>query len=314
VRSRPLGKTGLQVSELALGTWGLSGDAYGKVELGEAEDVVRRALDMGVSLFDTADAYGGGAMEALLGRLLRGRKDVTVLTKGGTDRATSPSAKVFDAAYLRGAVQRSLKRLGRERIELYLLHNPTPETLAKGTATGALEAMKTEGLIAHWGVSAGDADVARTALRMKAEVVELAYNLFSATDLHRLGGELMVSGAGVLARSTLSYGLLAGLWPKDREFADGDHRAERWTKVELARRIGQLEAVRFLVKEDVLTMRGAAVRFVLANHLVASAVLGPHSVLQLEQLVREAGAGPTYIPDADLAALPRALARVGLTT
>jgi aryl-alcohol dehydrogenase-like predicted oxidoreductase len=93
-----------------------------------------------------------------------------------------------------------------------------------------------------------------------------------------------------------------------------DHRSERWTRLELERRIEQLDAVRYLVRGDVQTMRAAAVRFALANHLVTSAVLGPRSTLQLEQLVREVGSGPTYIPDHDLAALPRALARVGIST
>jgi aryl-alcohol dehydrogenase-like predicted oxidoreductase len=124
----------------------------------------------------------------------------------------------------------------------------------------------------------------------------------------------MVAGTGVLAHSTLAYGLLAGMWTKDREFPDDDHRAQRWTKLELSRRVEQLDAVRYLVKGDVLTLRGAAVRFVLANHLVNGAILGPRSVTQLEQLVRETGSGPTYLPDDQLAALTRALTRVGIAT
>ena len=102
------------------------------------------------------------------------------------------------------------------------------------------------------------------------------------------------------------------MWTKEREFGPGDHRAARWTKPELARRIEQLDALRVLVHGDVLTLRAAATRFVLSNHLVSSAVLGPRTVEQLEQLVRETGAGPRYLPDDDLAALPRALAKVGI--
>jgi aryl-alcohol dehydrogenase-like predicted oxidoreductase len=321
VRLRLLGKTGLVVSELALGTWGLSGDGYGAVEPAEAERVIARALDIGVTLFDTADAYGAGAMEAMLGRLLANAaasgaqaRAVTIVTKGGTDRTTDPPRKRFDPEHLRAAVLRSRKRLGRERIDLYLLHNPSADALLLGEATGALDAMKKEGLIAHWGVSAGDTDVARAAIEKGAEVLELAYNLVHSIDLHRLAGDIMVSGVGVLARSTLAHGLLAGMWSKERTFAEGDHRADRWTRLELARRVDQLDAIRFLVKGDVHTLRGAAVRFVLANHLVSSAVLGPRSVAQLEQLVREVGAGPRYLPDEDLTALPRALQKVGIAT
>jgi aryl-alcohol dehydrogenase-like predicted oxidoreductase len=313
LRPRPLGKTGLVVSELSLGTWGLSGDGYGPVEPAVAEATIARALDMGFTLFDTADAYGGGAMEALLGKTLRG-KSAVIVTKVGTDRTTDPPRKRFDPDYLRASVAASLKRLGRERIDLLLLHNPSTDALVLGEATDTLLALKKEGTIGHWGVSAGDAEVGRTAIDKGAEVIELAYNLIQAIDLHRLAGDAMVSGVGILARSTLSYGLLAGLWTKEREFVAEDHRAARWTKLELERRVKQLDALRFLVRGDVHTLRGAAVRFVLANHLVSSAVLGPKSVEQLEQLVRETGSGPRYLADEDLSALPRALSRVGILT
>jgi aryl-alcohol dehydrogenase-like predicted oxidoreductase len=313
MKKRPLGKTNLLVSELALGTWGLSGDAYGSVEPEEAERTVLRALDIGLSLFDTSDAYGGGKTEAMLGRILEG-KDVAIATRGGVDRRTDPPTQNFAPEHLEVAVGRSLKRLRRERIDIYLLHNPGADTLKKGDATDAVKAMVKKGMIAHWGIAAGDAESARAALDQGAEVIEIAYNLFHAADLHRIAGDVMVAGAGVLARSTLGYGLLAGLWSADREFPQGDHRRERWTKIELARRVEQLDAVRFLVKGDVRSMRGAAIRFALANHLVSAAVLGPRSVAQLEQLIREVGSGPLYLPDSDLAALPRALARFGIET
>jgi aryl-alcohol dehydrogenase-like predicted oxidoreductase len=313
MKKRPLGKTGLLVSELALGTWGLSGEPYGHVPEEEAERTVLRALDIGVSLVDTSDAYGGGKTEAMLGRLLEG-KEVVVVTRGGVDRRTEPPVQDFAPEYLEGAVTRSLKRLRRERLDVYLLHNPGVETLKSGAATDALKSMVKAGKVAHWGVAAGDADSARAALEQGAEVVEVAYNLFQALDLHRIAGDVMVAGAGVLARSTLGYGLFAGTWTRDHVFPEGDHRRDRWTKLELARRVEQLDAVRFLVKDDVRSMRAAAVRFALANHLVSATVLGPRGVTQLEQLVREVGSGPTYLPDSDLAALPRALSRFGIST
>jgi aryl-alcohol dehydrogenase-like predicted oxidoreductase len=314
VRTRPLGKTGLRVSELALGTWGLSGDAYGKVDPENAEAVVRRAVDIGFTLFDTADIYGGGHVEQMLGRVQKDHPGITIVTKGGTDRTTDPARKRFDHEWLRASVKRSLKRLGRERLDVWLLHNPSADALTIGDAADVAADMKKEGYVGVWGVSAGDVDVARAAIAKGAEVIELAYNLFASSDLHRLAGEIMVSRVGVLARSTLSYGLLAGMWTKERTFPEGDHRAQRWTRLELERRIKQLDAVRFLVRGDVHTLRAAAVRFVLANQLVTSAVLGPRTVEQLEQLVREVGSGPSYLPDDELSQLPRALERVGIGT
>jgi aryl-alcohol dehydrogenase-like predicted oxidoreductase len=314
MRKRPLGKTGLVVSELAIGTWGLSGEAYGKVEEADAEAVLRRAIEMGFNLIDTADAYGAGRMERLCSKLAKDHPDLVIVTKGGIDRTTDPARKCFAAEYLRSAVERSCKRLGVEALPIYLLHNPTPETLHGGEAIEVMEELKKSGKVQHWGVAAGDEDVARAAIDKGAEVLELAYNLTHPIDLHRISGDVMVSGCGILARSILSHGLLGGMWAKDRQFDEGDHRNERWTRMELEHRIDQLDAVRFLVKGEVHTLRGAAVRFALANHLVSAAILGPRTKEQLEQLVRETGGGPRYLIDDDLRQLPRALDKVGIHT
>lgn len=312
MRKRPLGRTGLLVSELGLGSWGLSGDAYGAIEDDQAEEVVRRALEMGFLLFETADSYGAGKMEALLGRMTEKRDDVVVVTKGGTDRTTDPPRKRFDAEYLRGAVERSRKRLRRDRLDVYMLHNPSLDALSIGESVDCLKELKTKGLIKHWGVSAADAEIARAALDRGAEVISLAYSLLHATDLHRVTGDVMVTGAGVLAHSVLAYGVLSGAWSKTREFSERDHRRERWTPSELERRIEQVESLRFLVQGEVPSLRGAAVRFALSNHVVSTAVLGVRSVMQLEQLVRETGGGPVYLPDDTVATLPRQLSKIGI--
>jgi aryl-alcohol dehydrogenase-like predicted oxidoreductase len=310
VRKRALGKTGLYVSEMAVGTWGLSGDGYGSVDAEVAENTVRRALELGITLFETSDAYGAGESEALLGRALP--KDAVVVTKGGTDRSTLPARKRFDSVFLRASVMRSLKRLRREKIDVYLMHNPSIACLDAGEAPATLEKLKVEGRISHWGVASGDAEVAFAAIAQGASVVELAYNLFHSVDLNRIAGEIMVNGVGVLARSVLGYGLFSDIWTKGRVFEDGDHRADRWTHDDLERRIDQLETVRYLVHDDVKSLRGAAVRFALSNTLVSSAVLGPKNPNQLEELVRETGSGPIYLPDDDLAVLPRKLIRAGI--
>ena len=145
-----------------------------------------------------------------------------------------------------------------------------------------------------------------------AEVVCVPYNLFHAGPLSHQTGNIMVKRPGVLARSVLNYGVLAGTWTRDREFPDTDHRAQRWTRMELEHRIDQIEAIRFLVKGDVKTLRGAAVRFALASHVVSSAVLGPRTVTQLEELVRETGGGPRYLRDEDLGRLYTELEKVGV--
>src|SRR6185503_21273899 len=117
---------------------------------------------------------------------------------------------------------------------------------------------------------------------------------------------------GILAHSVLSYGLLCGHWSSDKYFPEGDHRAERWTRDELRRRIRQLDALRPLLGGNVLTLRSSALRFVLSNTLVASALIGPRSTLQLDQLVREAGKGPPYLTEDAPRALSARLLQVGV--
>jgi aryl-alcohol dehydrogenase-like predicted oxidoreductase len=321
VRTRALGETGITISELTLGTWGLSGDAYGPVEASERDRVIDRALELGINAFETADVYGRGAMERCLGERLAG-KSARIITKVGTLRP-DPSAVVpgyeqaykrFERDYLLEAVARSQERLRREQIDVVLLHNPSLSTISRGDATATLEEMKAVGTIAAWGVSAGDAAVARAALGQRAEVVELAYNLFFSRDLHDLAADLADGKAGVLARSVLSYGLLAGLLAPGRTFESGDHRADRWTRVELETRLKQLDAVRWLVQGQVHTLRAAAVRYVLANSVVSAAVLGPKNVAQLDQLVRETDTAPPYLADDAMARIPRELTRAGVPT
>ena len=142
-----------------------------------------------------------------------------------------------------------------------------------------------------------------------AQVLELAYNAFNRTDLDALS--LGQGQVAVLARSVLAYGLLCGQWSDARVFPVGDHRAERWTVEQLRGRLRQLSAVSSILGGEVLTPRAAALRFVLSNPLVSSAVIGPRNRVQLDQLVREAGQGPEYLPASSLRRLEDQLARVG---
>lgn len=313
MRKRPLGKTGIEASELSLGTWGLSGDGYGPVGEGEVDRVIDRALALGIDLFDTADVYGKGAMETRLGERLPA-DSTYVVTKIGTDLDITPSQKRFELDYLRLAFERSRDRLKREKLDIVLLHNPSMAAMAKTEPFDFLRELQRLGALRAWGVSAGSADVARAAIVQGAGVIELAYNVFLAEDLNEVAAEIADHGIAVLARSVLAHGLLAGQWSADREFYVGDHRMDRWTPNELKTRLGQLDALRPLVTGQVVSLRAAALRFVLSSTLVSSAVLGPRSVPQLEQLVREAGSGPPYLRDTALAELAARLRGAGVTS
>lgn len=311
MRTRPLGKTGIDVSEMSLGTWGLSGDGYGPVILPEVDRTIDRALALGVTLFETADVYGAGAMETKLGERLP-KQGVRVVTKIGTDLGSNPPMKRFSSGYLRDAFERTEARLKRDKLDIVLLHNPTMAAMDAGDGIELLKELKRDGRIAAWGVSAGAIEVALSAILHEADVIELAYNVFIAKDLHQIAGDISESGVGILARSVLAHGLLTGHWSPEREFYPGDHRSERWTRDELKKRISQLDALRPAVGGPILTLRAAALRFVLSNQIVSSAVLGPRSVAQLDQLIREAGSGPPYLRDTTLAALSERLKNIGL--
>lgn len=312
MRRRPLGKTGLHVSELALGTWGLSGDGYGPVPEGEADRVIDRARAVGVTLFETADSYALGAMEKRLGERLEGDTQVCVVTKLGTDREASPPRKRFDGGFLRQAFEASRERLRRETLDVVLLHNPSAKALTQDETCGTLRDLKASGALRAWGASVTTREAADAALDAGAEVLSIPYNILHVQPLRGLEERLATTDTGVLVHSVLSYGLLCGLWPPHKEFRYGDHRAERWSPAQLRRRIRQLEAIRPAVSGDVRTLRAVAVRFALSNERISSVVLGPRFGMQLDQLVREAGREPPYLSTAKLEAMEQRLEHLGL--
>jgi aryl-alcohol dehydrogenase-like predicted oxidoreductase len=248
-------------------------------------------------------------MEERLGRLLGADANVCFVTKVGTDLSAVPGRKRFDPSYLREACRRSSQRLQRGCLDVLLLHNPGAPTLERADVIDTLGELKAQGSIAAWGVSAGSAAVAQAALGRGAEVLELAYNVFSSTDLEGL--DFAGRQVAVLARSVLSYGLLCGQWPDNKVFASGDHRSERWTSEQLRSRLRQLSVVSGMLGGEVLTLRSAALRFALANPVVSSAVIGPRNRVQLDQLIREAGGGPEYLPAGVAERAKEQVARMG---
>jgi aryl-alcohol dehydrogenase-like predicted oxidoreductase len=312
MRQRPLGNTGLHVSELALGTWGLSGDGYAAVPEVERERVVDRALALGITLFETADAYAEGKMERLLGERVKKASGIVIVTKLGTDREATPARKRFDVTFLRESFERSRARLGQDALDVVLLHNPSDRALERGEATGLLSELCSAGKLRAWGASVGSLAAGSAAIARGAQVIELVHNAFHRSELRTLAADVRERGVGILARSVLAHGLLCGQWPTNKEFAPDDHRSLRWTGDDLKHRIMQLNALRPCVSGNVVSLRAAALRYVLSNELVSAAVLGPRSTLQLDQLVREAGKELPYLTPEALSALDMRLTNVGI--
>jgi aryl-alcohol dehydrogenase-like predicted oxidoreductase len=295
MRKRPLGQTKIEVSELGLGTWGLSGDAYGPVNEREQDAVIDRALALGINLFETADVYGTGKMERKLGARLP-ETGTIVVTKIGTALSDKPARKRFDVEYLKQSLGGCQERLGRKQLDVVLLHNPSSEVVKDGKAAEFLEAQVQQGALRAWGMSVGGSAIAADALRVNPcpQILQMPYNVFFSTDVQAMDSIFHVKKVGLLARSVLAHGLLSGLWSKDIQFDESDHRRDRWTPQQLRRRLSQLQVFNTLNRDKTPSMRAAAVNWVLADRYVSSAVLGPRSVLQLDQLLREVRREPPY--------------------
>jgi aryl-alcohol dehydrogenase-like predicted oxidoreductase len=315
MRTRSLGRSGIEVGEIGLGTWGLSGEGYGPIEASVARATVEAALEAGVTFIETAAAYGeGGALEGMLGEVARahGRDKVFLCVRIGVDReAPGGPRKRFDYDAVMTQAQRTLKRLGVEQVDALVLHNPQIRTIKQGDAVAALKTLQHDGLVRLIGVSAGSQTIGRLALNAGIDLLELPYNMLHPKLLHSLAGEIATSGAGVIARSPLAYGVLAGSWGADRKFAEGDHRNDRWTTEDLARRVQQREATKGMVHGAIKSVRELALRYVLANGLVSVVVPGARTPEQARENAAAADELP-YLPDEDLSNIGELLRNEGV--
>ncbi len=312
MRQRSLGATGIQVGEIGLGTWGISGEGYGAVDEALARRTLDVALDEGCNLIETCDAYASGAVERWIGDAIRsrGRDKVVVCTRVGTDRSATPPMRRFTPKYLRAACEGSLRRLGVDAVDCLTLHNPQIGTLTQGEAMETLRALKSEGKARSVGVSVSTVAQAIAALEESAEVLVLPYNLYFPTVLHGISGYLGGGKIGIIARSPLAYGLLADTWAASRRFDDDDHRMYRWGPADIAARIRQREDLRALVRGEATTLRSAAIRYVLSNGLVSCAVPGARTPEQAAENAHAADTLPYLHPD-DLASVGKLISSIG---
>ncbi len=207
-----LGKTGIKTTEIGFGAWAISGRGYGATDDRESVLALHRALDLGVNFIDTADAYGDGHSEELIGRTLkeRGDTETIVATKFGWDFYGDGGMRCnMERGYVRFAVEQSLRRLGRGVIDIYLIHNSNPHVIEQFDVYETVETLKREGLIRFWGVSAFYIDDAVEALkRAKPDVIEVAYNMLDREAERELLPMAMEQGIGVIVRDPLASGIL----------------------------------------------------------------------------------------------------------
>ncbi len=312
MRTRTLGRTDLRLSELALGTWGLAEQSYGPVAPERFDEVLRAGIEHGITTFDVAPLWGDGEAERKVGHWVRETKldDAVIVTRAGARRVDGRLSTGFSVEELIADCDGSLERLGREQIDLLLLHDPGDAVLRRDDWREAIDRLEEEGKVRTWGVSVGDADEARLAITKGAQAICLTYNLLRTIDLDDLVPEIARSGCGVLARSPLAYGMLAGQWGETRTFAPGDHRARRWKQPAFVERIRQVNALRFLVGPEHADLATAALRFVLSSGEVSAAIIGARSPYQVMAAV-EAANGPR-ISDDDVMRLAKVRVDAGM--
>ena len=276
VEQRRFGDTDLTASEIGFGTWALGSNWWGEVTEADGERLLGLALELGITFFDTGDAYGRGANEELVGRVLAPHRDrVQIATKFGYDleagrqeHSEGERPQRWDGPFVRQALEASLKRLGTDRVDLYQLHNPRMDAVERDDTFEALEDLKAEGKIRHYGVALGPAigwrdEGVRAIETRDITSLQTVYNLLEQDP----GRDFMAAGAehgvGIMARVPTSSGLLDDNLTPDTTFEAPDHRRHR-PREWLTTGLQKIEAIRFVCGEGTgRTMPQAALRYIL---------------------------------------------------
>ena len=307
---RPLGRTGWNVSTVSFGAWAIGG-TWGDVQDDESMGALHAALDGGVNFFDTADVYGDGRSERLLARLRRERSEpFYVATKAG--RRLSPHvADGYNRENLRGFVERSLRNLETEAIDLLQLHCPPTDVFYRPEVFDAMDEMKAEGKIRHYGVSVEKVEEALKAIDYPGvQSVQIIYNLFRQRPSDLLFREAQARGVGILARLPLSSGLLTGKMTAQTAFSADDHRlfnregaqfdrGETFSGLDYAVGLEAVEALRAWVPEG-QTMAQMALRWIQMHPAVTCSIPGGTRATQVQDNVAAADLPP--LSDAAMAA------------
>ena len=224
MEQRTLGRTGRPVSVVGLGTWQLGAD-WGEVSESDARAVLEASAEAGVTFYDTADVYGDGRSEQIVGRFVAAHPDdgFTVATKMGRREAQVPDNYV--EANFRAWIDRSRTNLGTDRLDLVQLHCPPSEVIGSDATYDVLDTLVEEGLVEAYGVSVETVDQALSAIaRPHVASVQIILNAFRMKPLDEVLPAAAAAGVGIIARVPLASGLLSGKYDLDTTFAPDDHR------------------------------------------------------------------------------------------
>ena len=311
--TRALGTTGAKISALCMGCWEIGGLAWGPVTGPDAQALVRHAFDAGITTFDTAEAYGNGRSEVILGRALQGHRDeVVIITKTGylpgIDGAQmlyaeggQPQPQDYSAASIRRACELSLRRLESTYIDVYLLHDPPMHVVQHEGPFEELQRLQAAGKIRWWGVSAQPPVAAEAIRRWGAQVVETPFNAVNPEAARDVFPVAQEHGAAVLARSPFASGLLLlSQAEAEQHLPATDWRrnfaADRWARGAVVRQ--RLDALADRRDEP---STETAIRFVLGHVQVSTCIVG---LAKTEDVAPNLpAASPPYLTSAEIAYL-----------
>ena len=297
---RLLGRTGMKVSEVSFGAWAI-GSSWGKVDDRESLAALHKAVDLGVNFIDTADVYGMGRSEKLIGRLLRERREtIYVATKAGR-RLDPHTAERYTPVVIRKFVEDSLKNLRVDSLDLLQLHCPPPQVYYEPELFAALDAMVKAGKLKNYGVSVEKVEEALKAIEYPGvRTVQIIFNIFRQRPADLFFRQAKSRWVGIIARVPLASGLLTGRMTRSTKFSSDDHRSfnrkgqafdrgETFAGVDYA---GGLEAVEELkkIKPAGMTMTQFALRWILMSDAVSCVIPGAKKTEQVEENCRAADA------------------------
>ena len=299
---RELGRTGMNVSTISFGAWAIGG-AWGNVKDDDSLAALNRALDLGVNFFDTADVYGDGHSEQLLAKLRKERSEkFYVATKAGR-RLDPHVASGYNKENLIAFVERSLKNLQVEALDLLQLHCPPTEVYYMPEVFDILDDLTKTGKLLNYGVSVEKVEEALKAIEYpNVKTVQIIFNIFRQRPLDLFFGEAQKRKIGILARVPLSSGMLTGKMTRESTFQADDHRqynrrgesfdrGETFSGLDYEIGLQAVEELRALVPEG-MTMPQMALRWILMSPAVTCAIPGAKRPSQVEENVRAADQPP----------------------
>ncbi len=300
---RPLGRTGWNISEIGFGAWGIGGDAWGSTDDKASLAALNRAIDLGVNFIDTADVYGDGHSEQLIAQVRKERREqIIIATKAGR-RLNPHTAEGYNRQNLTSFVERSLKNLETEALDLLQLHCPPSEVYDMPEVFGILDDLVKQGKIRFYGVSVERVDEALKAITYpNVQSVQIIFNMFRLKPAEQFFAAAREHRVGILARVPLASGLLTGKLRPQTQFAPNDHRnynrhgeafdqGETFSGVDYETGLQAVEALRPLVPQGA-TMAQFALRWILMFPEVTTAIPGAKNPQQAEDNVHAAALPP----------------------